>query len=295
MTLFDANTLNKLEQLSLVASKVRVGIMKGERRSSKRGTSIEFADYRSYVHGDDLRRLDWNVFARLQRPFIKLLEEEEDLAVHILVDSSLSMDWPEEPEGENKFSYGMRLAGALGYIALTTGDQLLVTLINAGEGKRWGPHRGRSNAIRMLSFLEQARPGGQTDLETAAIRYALNSYRPGLLFLISDFFSPGGYRKGLNALESRGYEIVLIHLLSMAEVEPSIHGDIRLIDVETGSEEEMTLDSATLARYRRRLISWQAEIAAFAAGRNIHYVPVISSFPWEKLILQTMRSKGVLK
>ena len=93
--LFDEVTLRKLEQLALVADKVRAGVMKGDRRSSKRGTSIEFADYRNYVKGDDLRRLDWNVYARLEKPFIKLLEEEEDLSVHILIDGRLSMNWPQ--------------------------------------------------------------------------------------------------------------------------------------------------------------------------------------------------------
>ena len=120
MTLFDPNTLQKLEQLALVATKVRVGMMKGERRSRKRGSSIEFADYRDYVRGDDLRRLDWNIMARLEKPFIKLLEDEEDLAVHILVDTSASMDWPTAAAADtnenHKLSYALRTAAALGYI-----------------------------------------------------------------------------------------------------------------------------------------------------------------------------------
>src|ERR1041384_3882709 len=114
--LFDEKTLRKLERLTLVANRVRAGVMKGERRSSKRGTSIEFADYRNYTRGDDLRRVDWNVFARLERPFIKLFEEEEDLAVHVLLDASRSMDYGTETQ--HKFSYAQRLAAALGHIAL---------------------------------------------------------------------------------------------------------------------------------------------------------------------------------
>ena len=109
--LFDEKTLRKLEQLSLIANQVRAGAIKGERRSTKRGTSIEFADYRDYTRGDDLRRVDWNIFARLERPFIKLLEEEEDLAVHLLLDSSGSMDWPRDPEAPpdmHKFTFGRR-------------------------------------------------------------------------------------------------------------------------------------------------------------------------------------------
>src|SRR4026207_2477449 len=101
--LFDEKTLRKLERLTLVARRARAGRMKGERRSTKRGTSIEFADYRNYARGDDLRRVDWNVFARLDRPFIKLLEEEEDLAVHVLLDASRSMDYG--ADAQHKFGY----------------------------------------------------------------------------------------------------------------------------------------------------------------------------------------------
>src|SRR5216684_6021632 len=107
--LFDEKTLRKLERLELIARRVRAGVMKGERRSNKRGTSIEFADYRDYTRGDDLRRVDWNVYARLERPYIKLLEEEEDLAVHVLLDASRSMDYgttsEKEAESWNKFGY----------------------------------------------------------------------------------------------------------------------------------------------------------------------------------------------
>ena len=129
--LFDESTLHKLEQLVLVAERVRVGRMKGDRRSRKRGTSIEFADYRDYSHGDDLRRLDWNIFARLERPFIKLFEEEEDLAVHLLIDGSRSMNWPAEDDPWNKFDYARRLAAALAVIGLAAGDQVYVAVLGA--------------------------------------------------------------------------------------------------------------------------------------------------------------------
>src|SRR5574337_25052 len=123
MPLFDEKTLRKLDRLALVASRVRAGQMKGERRSTKRGTSIEFADYRDYVKGDDLRRVDWNIYARLERPFIKLLEEEEDLATHFLIDVSASMDWPHEGEfGHKKFVWALRVLAGLSYISLVSGD-----------------------------------------------------------------------------------------------------------------------------------------------------------------------------
>src|SRR5215211_3838940 len=119
--LFDEKTRRKLEQLMLAASRVRSGAIKGERRSTKRGTSIEFADYRDYARGDDRRRLDWKIYARLGRPLTKLYEDEEDLAVHLILDTSASMNWPREGNAEfNKFDYGRRLLAGLGYTSLIT-------------------------------------------------------------------------------------------------------------------------------------------------------------------------------
>ncbi len=299
MNLFDEPTLRKLEQLTLVAEQVRVGIMKGDRRSRKRGTSIEFADYRNYVKGDDLRRLDWNVYARLERPFIKLLEEEEDLSVHLLIDASASMDWPPTNQSTNqqtnKLLYALRLAGALGHIALTSGDLLTVTLLTSQGNRNWGPFRGQQNSLRLLQFLETSTASGPTDLNLSLRNYALHGRRPGLLFVISDLLSPGGYKDGVTAVLSRGYEVGLIHLLSPDEVDPPLSGDLKLVDVETGQDAEISLDGATLDAYRQRLQVWQSEIAAFCAGRASHYIPLVTDTPWEKVVMQTLRLKGVVK
>jgi len=291
--LFDEAALRKLERLTLVADSVRVGVMKGERRSRKRGTSIEFADYRDYSRGDDLRRLDWNVYARLERPFIKLLEEEEDLAVHLLVDNSRSMDWPDDPE-QNKLRYALRLCGALGYIGLHAGDQVSVTLLDR-ERRRWGPYRGRPNSLRLLQFLDAVSAAGETNLNAVLQDYALRGGRPGLLLLLSDMLSPAGYREGLNALLARGYEVGILHVLSPDELQPPLAGDLKLVDVETGEDAEISLDGTTLAAYDQRLRDWQAELASFSAARAMHYVPVSTGTPWERLVLRTLRAEGVLR
>jgi uncharacterized protein (DUF58 family) len=295
MSLFDEQTLRKLEQLTLVADRVRVGVMKGDRRSRKRGTSIEFADYRNYVQGDDLRRLDWNVYARLERPFIKLLEEEEDLAVHLLLDCSGSMAWPPDEEETHKLSYALRLAGALGHIGLSGGDLVNVTLLQGDNNRRWGPFRGRHNSLRLFQFLETAVAVGPTDLNLSLRQYALRARRPGLIFILTDLFSPSGYQEGLTALQSRGYEVGLIHILSPDEVAPETGGDLKLVDIETGLPTEISLDQATLALYRERLQSWQAEIAAHCRRREIHYIPVVTDLAWDKLIMQTIRAANIVK
>ena len=297
MSIFDESTLHKLEQLALVADKVRAGVMKGDRRSKKRGTSIEFADYRNYVKGDDLRRLDWNVYARLERPFIKLLEEEEDLAVHVLVDASLSMNWPDGLDDLNQLIYGARLAGALGHIALAAGDQLTVTVLRSQGNETWGPHRGQHSSMRLFQFLETmtGEAVGVTDINLSLKDYALRGRRPGLLFVITDLLSPNGYQDGLNALQRRGYEVGVIHLLSPDELEPDLVGDYKLIDAETGLEAEITLDATTIDEYRERVLAWQAEVASYCNGRGVHYVPIVTTRPWEQVVMQTLRAQGVLK
>ncbi len=293
MLIFDETTLRKLENLTLIADQVRVGVMKGNRRSRKYGSALDFADYRDYAKGDDLRRLDWNVYARLERPFIKLFEAEEDLTVHLLVDSSASMDWPPESP-ENKLHYALQLCGALGHVALASGDRVIVTLLNSQNERSWGPFRHQHNSLHLFRFLESATLGGLTDINLSLKNYALRPRQPGLLLLFSDLLTPNGYKDGLNALQARGYEIGIIHILSQAETNPEMRGDLKLVDIESGLDAEITLDASTLAQYRADLTNWQSEIAQYCHKRNIHFIPVTTTESWEKLILQTLRRQGVV-
>ena len=295
-TLFDEKTRRKLEQLTLVATRVRAGAMKGERRSSKRGTSIEFADYRDYVRGDDLRRLDWNIFARLERPFIKLLEDEEDLAVHLLLDVSASMDWPQEGvRDQNKLLYGQRLLAGLAHISLATQDRLTLAALTDVPTAQFGPSRGRGYTLAMLDFVGKLAAQGVTDLNAALRAYALRGGRPGLCFLISDLLSPEGFSTGLNALLAKGYEVGIIHLLAPDEVDPPLGGDLRLVDVETGRAQEVTVDGGMRSLYIKRLHDWQDGIRADCAKRGVHYVPVVTDTAWEKVILGSLRRLGAVK
>jgi len=311
--------LHKLERLSLVARRVRAGQAAGERRSTRRGTSVEFADYRDYTRGDDLRRVDWNIYARLERPFIKLFEEEEDLAVHILLDGSGSMDWGEEQgdggtreqgnkgtrgpgEGEkNKWVYARRLAAALGYIALVGGDRLSVALLRASSlpaslpPASFGPVRGRGHALRLFEWLEGLEAGGTTDLNAGLRSYAISGGRPGLAVLISDLFSPAGYVEGLTRLAARGHEVAVLHVLAPDEVEPPLAGDLRLLDVETGDPQEVTIDGGMRALYCRRLAAWRGEIQATCRARDVHYVPVETDMPFDRVVLYDLRRAGLVK
>ncbi len=294
--IFDPNTLRKFENLTLIASQIRAGAMKGERRSTKRGTSIEFADYRDYTKGDDLRRVDWNIYARLERPFIKLLEEEEDLAVHFLIDASASMDWPRlDIEREHhKFVWSLRVLAGLAYLSLASGDLVHITGLRADRNHKWGPHRGRAYSINMLQNLENIYTRGDTNLDVALKDYALRATRPGLCILLSDMMSPS-YKDGLSALQSRGFEVALIQVLAPDEVNPTLDGDLRLLDVESGMPQEVTIDAEMKQLYQARLLAWQEEIGDFCLRRGIHFVTVETSLPWEELILYQLRRIGIVR
>lgn len=300
--LFDEATLRKLNQLKLVARQVRAGVLKGERRSTRRGTSIEFSDYRSYVAGDDLRRLDWNVYARTERPFIKLMEEEEDLSVHVLVDSSRSMDWPtSESRDQNKLRYARRLAAALGAIALGTGDRFNLAILQNGKvSARLGPLRGGQSLSRLLTFLEEERTGsfqatGTTGLIPALEEYGFTGGRAGLAFLISDLFSPESLQDGLIHLAGRGYEIHVLHLLSPDELDPPLAGDLRLIDSESGEGMEISVDGSMRELYRHRLDLWREELRQECARRNASYKLLVTAVDWDRVVLYELRRSGVVK
>jgi uncharacterized protein (DUF58 family) len=291
----------RLEPLMLNAKTIRAGSMKGERRSVKRGTSIEFADYRNYTPGDDLRKLDWNVYARLEKPYIKLLEDEEDLAVHLLLDVSASMDWPHEKEAEsgdtahNKLLFAKRLFAGLAYISLTTGDRLMMSALNDKGYNHFGPVRGRLQVVHMLRYVHRLNAEGVTDLNARLRDYAIRERRAGLVILITDMFSPGGYIEGLNHLLGKGHEIVVLHLLSPEEVSPPVAGDLSLIDVETGTTQEVTVDADMRVIYQQRLSHWLDGIRDDCARKGVHYVMVETDIPFEKVILFELRKLGVVK
>lgn len=292
--LFDESTLRKLNQLTLVASRVRSGAMKGERRSSRRGSSVEFADYRNYAPGDDLRRLDWNIYARLERPFIKLLEEEEDLAVHILVDGSQSMNWGEAEE--NKFNYALRLAAGLGAITLASGDVLSIGLLQRGTVMtEFGPLRGQASLTRLFRFLTDLEPGGETDLNRSMRDYSIIPRRAGLVILISDLFASDGYETGLRQLMGRGHEAALIHVLAPDELDPPLAGDLQLIDSETNHEQDVSLDGGLRERYRARAQAWIQSTQADCRKHGIRYLDVITNQAWDQTLLLEMRRAGFVK
>jgi len=301
---FDEAFLRRLERLALIARHASSGQTQGERRSPKRGQSVEFSDFRPYVAGDDFRRIDWNAYARLERFFIKLFVEEEDLAVHLLVDASRSMKWG-EPQ---KLWYATRIAGALGYIALTGLDRVTVTGIgssmNNGNGY-FPPHRGKRQALTLFNFLDgltlpqngesQGAPFDPTSvLRAYASTRAAPGTKPGSLILLSDLMHDG-WAEGMRALASRGFEITVVHILAQDEVDPKLEGDLKLIDSEDSAAVEITADYDLLARYKRSLDDWRKDLNKFCSARSMLYVPLTTAMPLEDLLFSLLERQGVLR
>lgn len=292
--LFDETTLRKLHQLTLVASRVRAGGMQGDRRSTRRGSSVEFADYRNYTPGDDLRRLDWNIYARLERPFIKLFEEEEDLSVTILLDGSRSMDWGEKEL--HKFNYALRLAAGLGAVALDSGDLLSVAFLKDGRvAAEYGPLRGQVSLARLFGFLEKLEVGGKTDLNNSLRQVAIKPRRAGLVLLISDLLSDAGYESGLRELLGRGHQATLIQVLAPDELDPPLAGDLQLVDAETGHEQDVSLDGGLRSLYRERAQAWLQSIQADCRKRGVRYLALSTRQPWDQALLLELRRAGIVK
>ena len=314
-TLFNADFLKRLDRLSIVSRKMRPGRMKGERRSTHRGTSIEFADYRNYAPGDDLRRVDWNAYARLERLFLKLYQEEEDITVHVLLDASKSMDWGDNrpvfglggtlapgnaaarvSADQNKLIYSKRTAAALGYIGLAGFDRVTVAAFHRGNISRFAPVRGRGHAVDLLRFIAGIAPGGETDLDASLRAYAAFARYPGICFLLSDFFTPQGGTEGLAALQAAGHELHVLHILAPAEVHPDLAllGDLRLRDSETGQTQEVSIDGSLLDLYAEKLATWQGGLEHYCRRRGINYLPITTDQPFDELVLHYLRRRGVI-
>jgi uncharacterized protein (DUF58 family) len=289
-TVFDEAFLRQLERLLiLMRSPVRGGL-KGGRRSVKRGQSVEFADYRDYALGDDLRQLDWNVYARLERLFVKLFIEEEDVTVTLLVDASASM----AAGRPAKLVFAKRAAAALGYIGLASEDRVTVSALAGRVARRRAAMRGSGRVFRLLSDLSAIQPAdGPTDLVAAVRHAAAQLHGKGVVILLSDLLDPAADRV-IRELAATGSELIVIHVLSPDELDPALEGDLRLVDVESGEGIDVTVDLATLDAYQARLAAWKQGFADLAARRRASYVDLSSETNLAVLMFNELRRRRVL-
>ncbi|MBX3363363.1 MAG: DUF58 domain-containing protein [Phycisphaeraceae bacterium] len=300
--LLDNQVVSRVSSLDFASRKIFIGRLQGERRSKKRGQSVEFADHRPYVVGDDLRRIDWNLYGRLDRLFLKLFMEEEDLAVHLVLDASASMDCGTP----HKFTFVQKAAMTLGYMGLVNLNRVACTVfggIAAGQSEPQAPGatvslrdlRGRRRAAELASFLCGVRPGGMSAFGEAAKRIALSRRGKGVMLVCSDFLMKEGYEDGLRLLAGRGYDVFAVQCLSPQELDPDLKGDLRLEDIEDADGAEVTISSPLLKRYRQLLAAYQQQLRDFCARREIGLVSVPTTTAIDVLVLDYLRKRGVVR
>jgi len=300
--------VSRLGQLDISSRRVFAGKLKGERRSKRRGQSVEFADHRQYVYGDDLRYIDWNIFGRLDRLFLKLFMEEEDLSLHIVIDCSASADCGEP----NKFLFMQRLATSLGFIGLVNLNRVAVTAIGerviegdsgldlaaaetTGVMSNLRDLRGKRRLTDLVRYMCTLEPVGSTQFTDACKRVAITRRGKGVMIILSDFFYKEGYETGLRMLKGHGYDLFAMQVLSPQEMEPNIGGDLRLKDVEDGDAAEVTISAPLLKKYKQILNAYCNRLHEFCAQRDIVHMTVKTDMEMDVLVMEYLRRRGLLR
>lgn len=289
--IFDESFLKEIEKLYIISKKVFAGRLRAERRTKKLGSGVEFAEHRDYVPGDDFRYIDWNIYGRMDKLFLRLFEEEEDLHVYILVDVSNSMTMGSPP----KFYYAMQIGAALGYIALSNLDRVGVVPFADGVLGRLPPTRGVGRIFKVFEFLKQTPVGGETRLEPSLRTFIHQNQRRGVAVLISDFYDPAGYQEAINTLRYNKYETYVVQVYDLKEVQPQLMGDLHLVDCETGEAREVTVSPKLLADYAKEHEAYCKEIERFCTERAVPFFRTHTGMPFQDLILEIFRMGGFIK
>ena len=289
--LLSPSLLARLERLELVSRKVFRGRMKGERRSKRKGQSVEFSDFRNYVPGDDLRFIDWNLYARLDKLFLKLFLEEEDLHFYSLIDASSSMDFGDP----TKLHYAKQLAAALGFVGLCRADRVKVSSLGATTKNPPPTLRGRRSMWQMMEYLNAVEAGENISLHDGVRNFVLRNSGKGIVILISDLMDKSGYESAIRMLLAQQMDIYVIHLLSPEEVEPEITGDLKLVDSEDGDIAEITVSRPLLTKYKRTLASFVDGAREFCNRRGIMYLMTRTDTPVEQLVTNYLRQRGLVR
>lgn len=286
--LLEPEILSRLERLALSTRARMTGAFPGGHRSKRLGSSVDFADWRPYVPGDDFRRIDYQIYARLDRLLVRLYEAEDEVSLQIVLDATLSMDF------SRKFVTGARLAGALSYLAALHGDRARVWVVDA-NGIRPSPWaRSRDSAITLIRWLEDVQPGGSGDLPTALKRFASAGGLRGMTVLISDLLTDD-WEATLRRLTSPGAGGAVLHVLAPEELDPELRGDLLLVDAEAGSSVEVSLSEQVLRQYRERTTTWLRAVSETCLRRNLHYELVSPDDDLETLLLVRLREGGLVR
>jgi len=288
--LLDPTFMARLDQLDVMSRKLLAGKMKGERRSKRRGQSVEFADYRNYTIGDDLRFIDWNIYARLDKLFLKLFLEEEDLSLYIMLDVSKSCDFGEP----GKARYLKQVAAALGYIGLVNYNRVSIVAMADGVVAETGAIRGRRRVAQMLDFITKLQPTGASHMAEACKRFALSHRHKGVCVVLSDFFDKGGYENGLRYVAGGKYDLFAVQVLSPQEIDPDIQGDLKLRDMEDDDMAEVSITQPLIKQYKANLNAYCLGLKDYVTRRGGTYLFTSTAVPFDTLVLNYLRERGLL-
>ena len=290
--MFDSEFLKKLEYLSLVSRRIFRGQLLAQKRTRQLGGGVEFADHRDYAPGDDLRYLDWNVYARLGSELIKRFEEEEDLHVYFFLDCSRSM-MSGKP---NKFDYARQITAALAYIALADLDRISVVAYADRIIDVFPLTRGKQRTLSLLRFLEQCEPvGGETNIGAVIRDFIHRKQRAGLAVVVGDLYDPHGYQSGIDTLRYRKYEPNIIQVHDVLEANPKLLGDLQLVDMESGSVRDVTVSESVLRRYKSKFAEFLETLRKYCVGNGFGCTISPTAVPFDKLILRMMREAGSVR
>jgi uncharacterized protein (DUF58 family) len=289
--LFDDEFQRKLDYLAMVSRRVFSGAMRAERRTKKTGSGVEFADHRDYVPGDDFRYLDWAAYQRFGRLLVRLYEEEEDLSIYFILDSSASMGFG----GGEKLRQAKRLCAALAYVGLANLDRIAIVTATDEISGRMQSTRGKARIFRVFRFLSAVKAEGTTDLGDAMKTFVAQHKRRGLAVVLSDLYDPAGFERGLNVLRYNRFEPFVIHLVDGADAKPELRGDVRVYDCETGDEREVTVTAKVLERYAAAYEEYLEEVKRFCVGKQVSYFRADVAVPFDELILRVFRRGGFLR
>ncbi|WP_400162509.1 DUF58 domain-containing protein [Brevibacillus sp. TJ4] len=289
--LLDPSWLARLERMQVASRRAASGSQAGKRRARQLGSSMEFADYRAYVPGDDLRQLDWNAYARSGKLFLKKYLDETELHVSLYLDCSRSMSYGQP----SKMSLAAKIAAALGYLSLCHLDHVSVYAFDRQIVGSLRGLQGKGQSLRLLPFLAGLQPGGAGDFEQAVRSPGAVQGRPGISIVLSDFLFDGGYERAVSYLQAARQDVTLVQILSREELAPDYQGELRLIDSETAQAKEVSVTGALLADYQNSVQEYQRQLASFAYGRGISYVAVQPEQPLETILFSVLRQAGVIR
>ena len=289
--LLDPDFMARLDSLDVLSRKILQGKLQGERRSKRRGQSVEFADHRPYVAGDDLRFVDWNIYGRLEQLFLKLFLEEQDLTIHIVIDTSASLSFGEPA----KELFIRKLTAALGYVSLVNNNRLTISSFSEGVKGQLKNMRGRNYIAAMAEFLLTVVCEGPSHFDSACRQLVAGRIGSGIMIVLSDFLFKEGFDTGLRRLIGRQYDLYVIQVLSPQELAPELTGDLKLVDIEDADTAEITISTALLKYYKRNLTAYCNELKDFCARRGAAYVLADSADSVESLTLNYLRRIRLLR